>query len=487
MGPFLFLPYFRSVPFEKTKIRVVIYLLVLLECIRILQIGWAYYYSNGQSMALDQWTIMILALAALAATAAGYKRSIAAVLSCILVYKLDKAFYSSSISTALFSFLCLFIAGYAKWIEKSTKDDDAITETRLELLYFLLWLSYSFINFLSAWQHIADPYWQNGSAMELFFTNPYYGTFAGFFQNFQHTNPILSGYLFKCISWSVLLSQWLLLPLYLFSLGRKLLVVWSLLLLICISVFLKISLLPHFSFLLFVLVFYRRGKSKFQRKNILPKNISMPSLKRYTWAIYVICALGFALHTPGISKITDQFFWSAKEWDTKLWLAKKMAIFGYHKPDVFNTNHAEGGQKWYVIYRYQDGMPQMVRFFDTQGNRLSYSGWDPLWLNNHGSDYLYFGNTVQYVLGNDTVTYELSETPYRFNGNSVTRLIAFDYYRQHFKTHEMYKVCFYARKSKISGGMVSWNPEVKLTNVVYFNIDRNRPELRFPVPELIRR
>lgn len=486
MEPFLFLPYFRSVPFEKIKIRVVIYLLVLLECIRILQIAWAYYYSNGQSMATDQWTILILALASLTATAAGFKRSIAAVLSCILVYKLDKAFYSSSISTALFSFLCLFIAGYAQWIEKA-KEEDTEIEMRLEVLYFLLWLSYSFINFLSAWQHIADPYWQNGAAMELFFTNPYYGTFASFFQNFQHTNPALSENLFKFISWSVLLSQWLLLPLYLFSVGRKLLVAWSILLLICISLFLKISLLPHFSLLLFVLVFYRRGNNKFQWKYILPKNIMVPSLKRYTWAVYVICALGFALHSPGISKITDQFFWSAKEWDTKLWLTKKMAIFGYHKPDVFNTNHAEGGQKWYVIYRYQNGEPQLVRFFDTKGNRLSYAGWDPLWLNNHGSDYLYFGNTVQYVLGNDTVTYEQSETPYRFKGNSVTRLIAFDYYRQGFTSHESYKVCFYSRKSKTTGGRVSLNREVELTNVVYFNIDRNSPEWRFPVPEIIRR
>lgn len=461
--------------FEAKKVEIIIRILMALELIRITQVVQAYFLANGKSMVFEQWLYAIFAAVSLMLVGLNIRRNITAVAALIIIYKFDFIFNCNSISTALFSFLCLFIAAYHSFIIE-LKGKDAL----LEVLYAFLWMAYGYINISSAWNHLEDPYWKNGYAMELFFTHPYYGTFFNYFRSIQHNYPEFSRLFFKGITYAVLSSQLLLIPLYFFKWGRIILRIWAGLLLITIGVFLKISLLPHFSLLLFILIFWRPEGTQISIKSILPRHIENLNLRRIAYGFYFVFIVSFSLHTPIVNKASEQLFWITREWETKNWLNKKFAMLGFHKPDVFNTNHVEGGQRWFVIYRIDGEHKRLVRFFDTRGARLSYSGFDPLWLNNHGSDYLYFGNTVQYVLGNDSLTYENSATPYRFSGNAVTRLIRYDYYRKGSSEPTHYSVDFYERPFKTKGGNPSWEIKAIKTGTRNYLMTKDTPNQLYP-------
>lgn len=471
--------YFRLVMAEHRKVEIVTRLLMALEFVRVCQVVFAYYLSNAKSMAPEQWIYACAAAFILALVSFNIKRPLTAVLSLIIIYKFDFIFNCNSISTALFSFLCLFIAAYNYFIINDKKH----TARTLEILYALLWMAYGYINFSSAWNHLSDPYWENGYAMELFFSHSYYGNFYNFFRQFQQHQPYASHILFKCVTYSVLISQFLLIPLYYIKWGRLALRIWAIVLLITIGIFLKISLLPHFSALLFILIFWRKETNTITFNLLIPTATVIAPLRKIMFLFYGFFGLSLCLHTPVLNKTSDLFFWTIREWDTKNWLNKKLAMLGFHKPDVFNTNHVEGGQRWFVIYRLDNNHKQLVRFFDVHGARLTYSGFDPLGLQNHGSDYLYFGNTVQYVLGNDSVSYENSATPYRFKGNAITRLITFDFYRKSLTGPTRYAVDFYERPFKTENGKPSWNTKAsKVGTHIYLMNDKSQ-KIDYPILE----
>lgn len=427
---------------EAKKISIIRIILATLQILRTVQIGWCYYHYQNGDIYFEESFYLIFSLSLLTLFLVGKWPVVVSILCAVIIPKLDAVLLVPSIANNLFSFMCLFFAAYAYFIQNQPTIDTEEQERRLDTLYWLLFLSYASINLMSAIAHLEDPYWKDGTAMAELVKAGSIGRFSQFFQELSVQTTWFYP-LMKIVTWSVLLSQLLLIPLYIFRQTRWLLLAWVVVLLVFIFGFLQVVMLPHYTVLLFVLLLYRKTKLRFGT-DLLSINKSDIPIRRLSLLLYVCIGFQIATNTDTISKRVDKVFWLTREWDTKLWLNKKMNLLGFGKPNVLNTDEIEGSQHWFTVHKIVQNKPKLVPFIDEHGNRLNYYP-DFLMFGNQGSDYIK-KNLIAYGLREDTFTYLNSSTPYKEKGRAETRLIKFDYSASFSKGTVQYWVQYFTLK-----------------------------------------
>lgn len=427
------------------------------------------YIGRGYSLIAEEWIYLILTAVLLILFITGKKVALSAAFSAIILPKFENVFGCGSISTPLFVYFGIFMAMW-EWLnrkyelEKPENEDTGLQV--LDKLYWFLLASYGILNLLSAFVHIKDPYWQSGQAMGMFYSHFFWGRWFEFFRSLEQNEYWL--WFSKILTWSVIISQCLIIPAYLFKTSRKWLFVWFVILLINIGLLVRVVFLPHFTLLLCILLFYKRSP-RLYGKNLFGINSSFIQLNRFLKTFYIIGGILLLLKTPGISNAMDKVFWSVREWDTRVWLMKKTSQIGYFQPVVINADHLEG-HKRFVLHRFskQSGW-EKVKILADNGARLSY--WpDPLFTENQGLEQIY-ANTMGHITGYDSFTYENSPTPYKWKRKAIHRLITLDYFASGQKGKVSYKADYYERKYPSKDGKASRNYQDTLVRSIGYKYD----------------
>jgi hypothetical protein len=470
----------HGIAFEIKKIRWVTIGFAGLSLYRTLSIAAGQFIYNGYSLANEEWIYLLATVGLLVMLLADKKTMAVAFITALLYPKFETVFGSGSVSTALFIYFCFFLGMWRYMVEKYelTKTENHETANRvLNKLYWILFAAYGVINGLSALLHLADPYWQNGYAMEMNLANSYWGRFYYFFRDLRNNHPALMDALMPINNYGVIVSQLLLIPLYVFKPTRKWLSVWFIILLIHIFILLRIVLLPHFTLLFFILICYRKTDSQFGFQLLIPEKTIKP-LRNYMLAAYGIFMLLISLKTPGISTATDKAFWFLREWDTRVWFTRRINQMGLGQPDILNAGALQGARR-FMIYHKNGSKKEWLPITGKDGERLSYLP-DPLFIEHQGLEIIY-GNTGAHLVAYDSFTYMNSPTPYKWKGRAVERLIRFDYFAKGYHGEHEYEVEFWERTKPNKNGMPSWDYTDTLTEIrkYAFNEKMEKP-LRLP-------
>ena len=120
---------------------------------------------------------------------------------------------------------------------------------------------------------------------------------------------------------------------------------------------------------------------------------------------------------------------------------------GFDVPNVFNCNDLKMGDKWQVIYKFENKIWKLCPITGLEGERLNYENFDILYLHNHNSDMLYFGNTLQFrrssINYNNTILNHLEVS-------KIKNLILYDYYKKKEKKEVYYRVSLFAKDYPIN-------------------------------------
>ncbi len=469
-----------GIAFEIKKIRWITIGFAALSLYRTLSIAAGQFIYNGYALANEEWIYLSVVVALLIMLLADKKTSAVAFATAVLYPKFETVFGCGSISTALFIYFCFFLGMWRYLFDKYelNKTENQDTANRiLNKLYWILFAAYGLINGLSALLHMADPYWKSGVAMEINLAHSYWGRFYYFFRELRNNHPALMDLLMPVNNYGVIISQLLLIPLYLFKPTRKWLVAWFIILLIHIFVLLRIVLLPHFTLLFFILVFYRKTDSEFGLRLLKPEKTIKP-LRNYMWVAYIIFTLLFVLKTPGISTATDKVFWFLKEWDTKVWFNKRITQMGLGQPDILNAQGLQSARR-FMIYHKNGSKKEFLLITGKDGERLSYLP-DPLFIEHQGLEIVY-GNTGAHLVAYDSFTYMNSPTPYKWKGRAVERLIRIDYFVKGYKGSHEYEVEFWERTKPNKNGIPSWDYSDSLVEVRKYNFTGKDEPQRIPL------
>ena len=466
-----------GIAFEIKKIRWVTIGFAGLSLYRTLSIAAGQFIYNGYSLANEEWIYLLAVVALLAMLLADKKTAAVAFITALVYPKFETVFGSGSISTALFIYFCFFLGMwrylFSKYELNKTENQDTANGI-LNKLYWILFAAYGVINGLSALLHMADPYWKSGVAMEINLAHSYWGRFYYFFRELRNNHPVLMDLLMPINNYGVIISQLLLIPLYLFKPTRKWLIVWFIILLIHIFILLRIVLLPHFTLLFFILIFYRKTHSEFGLKLLTPDKNIRP-LKHYMWVAYSIFIILILLKTPVISNATDKAFWFLREWDTRVWFNKRITQMGLGQPDILNAQGLQSARR-FMIYHKNGNKKEWLPITGKDGERLSYLP-DPLFIEHQGLEIVY-GNTGAHLVAYDSFTYMNSPTPYKWKGRAVERLIRIDYFVKGYKGSHEYEVEFWERTKPNKNCMPSWDYSDSLVEVRKYRFNGNNEPVR---------
>jgi len=459
-----------GIAFEIKKIRWITIGFAGLSLYRTLSIGIGQFIYNGYSLANEEWIYLATVVTLLSMLLADKKTAAVAFITALVYPKFETVFGSGSISTALFIYFCFFLGMWRYLFTKyelNKKENNEQAIGILNKLYWILFAAYGVINALSALLHLADPYWQSGFAMEINLAHSYWGRFYYFFRYLRINYPELMNFLMPVNNYGVIFSQLFLIPLYIFRPTRKWLKIWFIILLIHIFILLRIVLLPHFTLLFFILIFYRKTPSDYGLNLIIPSK-SIKPLRNYMLAAYGIFTLLFLLKTPIVSTATDKTFWFLREWDTKVWFTKRINQMGLGQPDILNAQALQSARR-FMIYHKNGNKNEFLPITGKDGERLSYLP-DPLFIEHQGLEVIY-GNTSAHLVAYDSFSYMNSPTPYKWKGRAVERLIRIDYLLKGYKGNHSYEVEFWQRAKPNRNGIPSWDYSDTLIEVRKYYFD----------------
>jgi hypothetical protein len=470
-----------DIAFEDRKIRWVTIGFVLLSIYRSLSVAAGQFIYNGYNLPNEDWAYLAGILILLIMLLFKKKTTAVAFLTAIFYVKFETVFGSGSVSTALLIHFCYFL-GMWNWLKNKYQllepENAGEANIILNKLYWMLFAGYGVINALSGFIHWADPFWRNGNAMELIASNAYMGRFFEFFRELRIQYPKTMDFLFAVNTYGVIISQILLAPLYLFRIGRKLLFIWFIILLIHIFLILRIVLLPHFTLLLFILLFYTKTQPIYGFRLIKPDS-NYGALNRFMGIGYAIFIMLFLLKTPAISKGTDKVFWFFREWETKVWFNRRVSQLGLGQPDILNRQFLTGSRRFLIMHK-NPGKTDTLNIMGTKGERLQYLP-DPLFIEHQGLEAIY-GNVGAHVVAYDSFTYMNSPTPYKWKGRAVERIIRIDYFVKGRKGKHEYEVEFWERKKPHKNGVPSWDYTDTMVEIRKYEFDgKTDLPLRMPV------
>jgi len=459
-----------GIAFEIKKIRWITLGFVLLSLYRTVSVAAGQYIYKGYSLANEEWLYLASVVALLTMLIANKKAMVAAFITAIIYPKFETVFGAGSISSALLIYFCLFL-GMWEFLRKKYELDKPENHEQanrvLNKLYWIIFAAYGLINLLSALVHLADPYWFKGYGMEINLAHSYMGRFYHVFRELRAQYPEIMEALMPLNTYGVIISQLILIPLYIFKPTRKWLVVWFIILLIHIFILLRIVLLPHFTLLFFILIFYRKTPSLYGISLLSPEK-SIKPLRNYMWAAYSIFMLIFIFKTPKVSTAADKAFWFLREWDTRVWFNRRINQMGLGQPDIMNAQLIEGSRR-FKIYHSNGSRKELLPITGKNGERLSYLP-DPLLIEHQGLEIIY-GNTGAHLVAYDSFSYMNSPTPYKWKGRAVERLIRIDYFLKGYKGKHSYEVEFWQRAKPNKNGIPSWDYSDTMTEVRKYEFD----------------
>ena len=459
-----------GIAFEIKKIRWITLGFALLSLYRTLSVAAGQFIYNGYSLANEEWFYLASVLALLTMLIANKKTMAAAFITAIIYPKFETVFGAGSISTALLIYFCFFLGMWEFLLKKHELDKAENHEKAnliLEKLYWIAFAAYGLINLLSALIHLADPYWLKGYGMEMNLAHSYMGRFYYLFRELRDQHPAIMEAIMPLNTYGVIISQMILIPLYIFRPTRKWLILWFIILLIHIFILLRIVMLPHFTLLFFILIFYRKSPSLYGLKLLSPPKNILP-LRNYMWAAYGIFLLLFLFKTPKVSSAVDKAFWFLREWDTRVWFNKRITQMGLGQPDIMNAQLLEGSRR-FKIYHTTANRKEWLPITGNHGERLSYLP-DPLFIQHQGLEVIY-GNTSAHLVAYDSFSYMNSPTPYKWKGRAVERLIRIDYFLKGYKGKHTYEVEFWERTKPHKNGIPSWDYSDTMTEVRQYQFD----------------
>jgi hypothetical protein len=189
-------------------------------------------------------------------------------------------------------------------------------------------------------------------------------------------------------------------------------------------------------------------------------------MRKTSIIFYAIIGFQIIVNTPVLKPTLDKVVWLTREWDTRIWLSKKIALFGFGQPQVLNQSDIEGANRWFVVYRYEDDTAYRVPFTKKNGSYVMYHP-DFLMFGNQGSDFIK-KNLVAYGNYDDTLTYNNSQTPYKEKGRATDRLIRYDYFARHCQEVQHYRLDFYRLQHPIKPDDEKWDYTDTLTETKHF-------------------
>jgi len=470
-----------DIAFENKKIRWVTIGFVVLSIYRSISVAAGQFIYNGYHLPNEDWAYLAGILILLVMLLFNKKTTVTAFLTAVFYVKFETVFGSGSVSTALLIHFCYFL-GMWNWLKNKYQllEPENAEEANVVLnkLYWMLFAGYGIINALSGFIHWADPFWRNGNAMELIVSNAYMGRFFEFFREMRIQYPKTMDVFFAVNTWGVFLTQVILTPLYVTRFGRKFIGIWFIILLIHIFVLLRIVLLPHFTLLLFILLFYTKTKPLYGLELIKPDKNHIP-LQRFMWIGYSVLLLLMLIKTPVVSQGTDKFFWFFREWDTRVWFNKRVTQLGLGQGDILNRQFLNGSRRLLIMHQ-ENGKRDTLKIMGTKGERLPYLP-DPLSIQHQGLEAIY-GNVGAHIVAYDSFTYMNSPTPYKWKGRAVERLIRIDYFVKGRKGKHEYEVEFWERAKPHRNGIPSWDYTDTMVEIRKYSFDgKTDLPLRNPV------
>jgi hypothetical protein len=466
-----------DIAFENKKIRWVTIGFSLLSLYRALSIATGQFLYNGYSLTTEEWIYLIFVVTLMILLMSQKQVTAAAFLTAIFYPKFETTLGSGNISTPIFIHFC-YVLGLWNWIFKKYSLEKPENSDRARLaINQLLWMffaGFAIVNLLSALLHFADPYWRSGSGMEIVLQTHYWGKQFTFFRNLRHNYPEIMDIIMPLENYITLFSQFLILPLYIWKLGRKIVLIWFIAYLIHIVFFLRIVWMPHFTILLAMLIFCRKIPNIYGINLIKPSN-EFKELRIFMWIGYVFFLLLFLLRTPGISNYTDKVFWMLREWDTRVWFNRRINQMGLGQPNILNAEHIESPRR-FILYHREGNVKTMLPIMGKAGERQNYLP-DPFRIENQGLENIY-GNTWCHVVSADSFTYMNSPTPYKWKGRAVERLIRIDYFVKGRKGKHEYEVEFWERKKPHENGVPSWDYSDTLMEIRQYTFNGENEPIR---------
>lgn len=426
-------------------IRLSLGLLIVIRCIHVV----LDYYTFSSYFYFEDLIFISIVSILIILFNIGYKLHVVGLLLHYLLLKFDSYFQCSNMFTVTAGFMCIFFA-LRTWLENKKQYNKADINTFSA--WFLI-IVFSVINAQSALQHIKDPFWQNGTALLSIFTTPYLS--AGVSSIKFINNNIWLQNIIQILTYLTICIQFLSIILSLTGRVQLLLYFWIVPFLIFIIFWGNTGYLKY-SILLMTFIFFKEFKSNIKIGQI--KNFfRLPHLNKTIKATMLVSLVYFMISSPvnafGINKV----FWIIREWDTHLFVKKKLSQIGFESFNLYNSYQLESGNKYFVISKkhknsnYYNSIP----FMDKEGFVHNYGKFNLPFVNNNGSDFLYYNFAFNALIGNDSFTYNNSVTPYKFKGNVYQRMIQFDMnYNKHVFGEYIYKVEFYEREQPYINGNV---------------------------------
>jgi len=337
--------------------------------------------------------------------------------------------------------------------------------------YLLGFIIYALISFGALLFHIKDSYWVGGLTVQSLLTSAYLSKHYLFFRWLESTFPLALGLLSVTAGIFQSIFQFLMIPLILFKIGRKFVFTWGLIFILVSLFCINLSYLPHVELVFWVFIFLPSGKVS---EKISTFNIGTYRIGFFKWFYNfygIILALLIILTFPIISNRIR---------DTRIFNNKEVAAFPKHfkrfitpiglgLPDVFNKVDLSMGNHWMVLYRLnKNNIWELVPITGLDGCRLNYWNFDVLYFTNHNTDFLYFGNTLQYsrkILEADDVAL-FHEGIDEYGRENIERRIRYDYKYMRYTRNIVYKIeVFESKSSEVT--LFKSNPSRHIPLLIY--------------------
>jgi hypothetical protein len=466
-----------GIAFEIKKIRWVTIGFAGLSLYRTLSIAAGQFIYNGYSLANEEWIYLLAVVALLAMLLADKKTAAVAFITALVYPKFETTMGGGNISSPIFIHFCYFLGMWSWLTQKYELEKPENSEKGIVIINQLLWIlfaAFAVVNLLSAFFHLADPYWKNGYGMEIVLQTNYWSKHFSLFRDLRQNYPDIMNVIMPAENYITVYSQIIILPLFIWKWGRKMIFFWFIAYLLHITFLLRIVWMPHFTILLTILLFYRKTPQLNGWELIKPVR-EFKELRVFMWIAYAFFILLFLLRTPVLSDYTDKAFWILREWDTRVWFNRRINQMGLGQPNILNAEHIESPRR-FVMYHKEGKTKTIIPIMGLKGERLRYFP-DPFCIENQGLENIY-SNTWCHVVSADSFTYMNSPTPYKWKGRAVERLIRIDYFVKGYKGSHEYEVEFWERTKPNKNCMPSWDYSDSLVEVRKYRFNGNNEPVR---------
>lgn len=461
-----------NIDFELQKAGIIRILLGLLLLVRFFENFFAYKLINGVTG--DFWILIISPIIFLLFTI-GFFTPLSTFLTFILIRPVDYIFETTTLGSSLTIHLLLLLLligsnkyysidsvlrikykSYNSILSKFQKLIQNDSSDGIRKSYSLIFILYAFTSFIAISFHLSDTYWQKGHTVISLFTNSFLSNEYQFFRDLEikNTKLILIVSQISVILQSIF--QLFMLPLMFLKAGRIFVQLHGLLFFLISLFLINLSYLPYVEIFIWILLFGRIRTEKNKsivETNQIPDYSFTPVLYKYTFRIYYFFMLIAMFVEIGKKNATTTTLLKNNAPISYLFNISQITTYqlGFDIPDVFNCTDLSMGDTWAVTYRLENNKWKLCPMIGQDGERLNYEGIDILYLHNHNTDVLYFGNTLAYrrsAINKDQTRFKEFHEEKEIH-SLIKRRILFDYHKTNQKGIAQYKISVYTKDNPI--------------------------------------